>query len=429
MTGRAEGRAPAPGACLRSGARAILAAAALLTVAPLGADALRDAAEALQDGDFSAALPYLEEAVKDDPENVNARFNLAYALQSTGDSGGAIRHYRVIAEQQPDLLPARQNLAALLAQAGRFAAAAGEYEVLARMIPDDPAILRQLAAAHREAGDHGSASEAFRRLVAVEPESIDAVLGLAQSLDEAGRLHDAVPQYLRAAAIEPRYLEALPAAARRLEERGYREDAIELYRRYARARPRDAAAHEEIGILLLEEDRVRAALPALQRAVGLEPTFQRHAALAEAYRRSGNEGASHEQLGLAARAAPSNGSARLRYANSLLRQRQFDSAAREYVAAVDADSGITDAWNGLAFAMFQLGSFQASVRAIQESEQRGPIGPPTAYLKALSLDKLQQYEPARAAYEAFLAMRPAMPDEAWKAEQRLRTIEKVLSKR
>ena len=53
----------------------------------------------------------------------------------------------------------------------------------------------------------------------------------------------------------------------------------------------------------------------------------------------------------------------------------------------------------------------------------------SVYLKALGLDKLQQYEQAQTAYGTFLAMKPDMQDEVWKAEQRLKTIEKVLAKR
>ncbi len=421
MTSRAAGRVARVGA--------ILACTLLWGTGTLGADALREAAEALQNEDFAAAILHLEEALADDPGNVNARFNLAYALQAEGNTDGAIEHYRAIAEQQPDLLPARQNLATLLMKTGQFGAAAREYEALAGLLPEDPAILRLLAAARQQAGQHESAAEAFRLLLAAEPESLEAVLGLARALDAAGQLHEAVPQYLRAAAIDPGLLETLPEAARRLEAQGFQQDALELYRRYARARPEDAAAQEEVGILLLENGKLKAAVAALQGAVSLEPTFQRHAALAEAYRRAGDTEAAHEQLGLAARAAPGNSSARVRFASSLLQRQQFEDAAREFLAAAEADTGAADAWRGLAFAMFQIENFPASVRAIEQAERIGPLDPPTVYLRALALDKLQQYELAQASYQAFVAMQPAMPDEVWKAEQRLRTIEKVLRKR
>ena len=401
----------------------------LWAACPLDAEALREAAEALDRGDFAGAIPHLEAALEDEPDNVNARFNLAYALQSTTDEAGAIHHYRVIAERQPDLVPARQNLATLLMRAGEFADAAREFQAVARARPDDQSVLLLLAAAHREAGNHDAAAAAFRVVLERDGSSLDAVVGLAQALDASGRLHEAIPHYLRAAAIDPQLEELLPAIAARLEKAGARQDAIELYRRYARARPGDAAAQEEVGILLLEDGNPRSAAQALERSLAAEPTPRRHAALAEAYRQTGDTEAAFEQLRLAARSAPGNAELRVRYASALLQRGQYDGAAREYLAACEADPTHQAAWTGLGFAMFQAENFAASLRAIVEAERLGALRPATVYLKALGLDKLGQYEPARAAYRQFLAMRPELADEAWKAEQRLKAIEKVLAKR
>ena len=401
----------------------------LCATGTLAADALRQAAEALDRNDYAAAIPHLESALETEPDNVNARFNLAYALQFTGDNENAIRHYRLVAVQQPDLLPARQNLAALLMRSGRFADAAEEYEAIAEARPGDVQALQLLATAYLEADAPGAAAGAFKRILEIETDSLEALVGLAQALDAAGQLLDAVPHYLRAASIDPKLDELLPGIATRLEEAGFRQDSIELYRRYARARPDDAVVQEEIGIRLLEDGNIRSATPALARSVAIEPSAQRHAALAEAYRRSGDSDAAHGQLRLAAEAAPGDPGIRVRYANSLLQRQEFERAAREYLAACEADPGHRDAWSGLAFAMFQLGNFPASLRAIQESEKLGPPQAATVYLEALGWDKLQQYEQAQASYRSFLAMKPEMHDEVWKAEQRLKTIEKVLANR
>ncbi len=429
MTPRAAAQRTGRRTLSRAGTGVILAAALVWTADPSRADSLREAAEALEREDFASAIPYLEKALDEEPGNTNVRFNLAYALQSTGDADGAIRHYRAVAEQQPDLLPARMNLAGLLSQVGQFEAAAREYAVLADRVPEDPRLLELLASSHREARDYHLAAEAFDRLLTLEPESLEAILGLAHSLEAGGQLRDSVPYYLRAAAIDPQLTETLLVLAHRLEEAGHRQNAIEVYQEYARARPGNAAVQEEVGILLLEEDNVLAALDALERAVAAEPTFQRHAALAEAYRRSGDVGSAHEHLRMAASAAPDNAGARVRYATSLLQRQEFEAAAAEYRAAAEADGSAVDAWSGLAFALFQLGNFPATLHAIERSERLGPASPATIYLKALALDRIQDYELARAAYRAFLATRPEMPDEVWKAEQRLKAIETVLRKR
>ena len=395
----------------------------------LGADALREAAQALESNDFAGAIPHLEAALEDDPANVNARFNLAYARQATGDAASAIQHYQVIAGQQPDLMPARQNLATLLMQAGRFADAAQHYEAIAQAQPENRQALQLAASAHSQTGQAEQARAAFQRLLDIDGTSLEATLGLASSLAELGRLHEAVPHYLRAVRMDPSAEDALLEIAKRLEESGFKQDALELYRRYARDRPDNAAVQEEIGVLLLESGNLRAATQALERAVQLEPRSRRHAALGEAYRQAGKVEAAREQLSLAAKSAPGDAKARLRYANALLQQQQYELASREYVASLEVDPGASDAWNGLAFAMYRLGNFPAALRALKEAEKLGPPLAASVYLRALCQDSLQLYEEARDSYRAFLALKTDMQEETWKATQRLKTIAKVLEKR
>ncbi len=395
----------------------------------LGADSLRQASEALEKDDFEAAIPHLEAAVEEDPGNTNARFNLAYAYQATGEDADAIQQYRRIAEEQPDLVAARQNLATLLMRAGNHAEAVGEFEAVAAARPDDFAVRLMLAAALRESGAPEASTTAYRQALDLDESSLDALLGLAGALEELGRLSDAVAFYLRAAAIDPDLEDALPEIAGRLEQSGARQDAVALYRRFARSRPDNADVQEHVGILLLEDGNLRAAAASLERAVAIAPNAARHAALAEAYRGGGDSDAARKHLQLAAEAAPGDAGIRIRYANALLQQRDFEQAAEQYWAACQADAQARDAWNGLAFAMFQLENYPVALRALQQAEPLGEPLPASVYLKALAQDKLQLYELAQASYRAFLAMSSGMREEEWKAQQRLKTIARVLAKR
>lgn len=392
-------------------------------------DDLREAAAALEANDYAAAIPHLQAALEDEPGNVNARFNLAFACQSTGDEAAAIQHYRLIAGEQSELIPARQNLATLLMRAGEYGEAAREYAAVAAARPDDLQVQLLLADAHLRAGSAAASVAAYERALETNASSMDALLGIAGALVEAGRLIEAVPYYLRAATIDPKVEDLLLGVADRLEQAGSGSDALELYRRYARNRPDDAAVQEDLGVRLLEAGSVRAAKAALERAVAAEPSAGRHAALAEAHRRDGDSPAAREQLRLAAEAEPRNGVFRVRYATALLHEKDYERAAREYLTAGEADPRNRDAWNGLALAAFQLDNFPVALRALEASEEAGPLPAASVYLRALAMDRLQMYEEARASYRAFLELTPEMPDEVWKAEQRLLTIDKVLAKR
>lgn len=410
--------------------RRIAGVALLFTALGTAADDdLRQAAAALEANDFATAIPHLEAALEDEPGNVNARFNLAFACQSTGDEAAAIRHYRWIAGQQPELIPARQNLATLLMRAGEYGEAAREYAAVAADRPDDLQVQLLLADAHLRAGSAEASVAAYERALDASGSSMDALLGIAGALVEAGRLIEAVPYYLRAAKTDPEVENLLLGIADRLERAGSGSDALELYRRYARNRPDDAAVQEDLGVRLLEAGNVHAAKAALERSVATEPSASRHAALAEAYRRDGDSSAAREQLRLAALAQPGNAAFRVRYATALLHEKDYERAAQEYLVAGEADPLNRDAWNGLALAAFQLDNFPIALRALEASERTGPLPAASVYLRALAMDRLQMYEEARAAYRAFLDLTPEMPDEVWKAQQRLLTIDKVLAKR
>ena len=392
-------------------------------------DDLRQAAEALEASDYAAAIPHLEAALVDEPGNVNARFNLAFACQSTGDEAAAIQHYRLIAEQRPELIPARQNLATLLMRAGEYGDAAQEYAAVAEDRPDDLTVRLLLADAHLRAGSAEASIAAYEQVLESNGSSKDALLGIAGALVEIGRLIEAVPYYLRAAAIDPSVENVLLSVADRLEQAGSNSDALELYRRHARNRPDDAAVQEDVGVRLLEAGNVQAAKAALERSVATEPSAGRHAMLAEAYRQDGDDSAAREQLRLAAQAKPRDAVYRVRYATALLQEKDYARAAQEYLAVAEVDPRNRDAWNGLALAAFQLEHFPVALRALEESEKAGPLPPASVYLRALAMDRLQMYEEAGGAYQAFIGLKPQMPDEVWKAQQRLRTIEKVLAKR
>ncbi len=391
---------------------------------------MRRAAELLAENDFAAAIPHLEAALEEDPGNTNARFNLAYAYQSAGDDEGAIRHYRLVTAEEPELAAARQNLAALLMRTGQLAEAATEYEALHRALPDDSRILLLLAASSRGSGSSERAVQAYQQALALDGETLAALTGLAETLAELGRTPEAASYYLKAAEIDSAAEQALLGVAAKLEEEGETDQALAVYRRYARSHPQDAAVQERIGLLLLEGGgTAEEAARFLERSVSLEPQPVRHAALAEAYRRQSRDEAAREQLRLAAEADPADADFRFRHASALIRAGDHEAAAREYLGALETDPSHAGAWSGLAFAMFKTDNFPACLKALHHAEALGDLRPASAYLKALALDKLQLYEEALAAYQAFLALPSNLEDEKWKAQQRLKTIERVLRKR
>ncbi len=407
----------------------LLIACALPALGDGADDALREAAAALEENDFVAAIPHLEAALAADEDNSNARFNLAYAYLQTGNESGAIGQYRALVEAQPAAAQARRNLAMLLMRNARPGEAVEHWAALAAASPGDFSLRLAWADALDKAGDPAGAVEPYKQAVALDGDSVDALLGLGYALARQGRFSEAVPYYLRAAEIDPSTESMTLQLANEMEQRGQQTDALEIYRRYARNHPGEAAVQERIGMILLERGRFRQAIEALEKAAAADSSAANRAALAEAYARAGDAERGVQHLREAVSADPESAALRVRYANGLLAMRRFEQAAKQYLAAVERKPDTIDAWNGLAFTMFQLENYPAALKALEQSEKLGSHKPASAYLKALAQDKLQLYAEAKTSYEKFLAMAPDMEDETWKAGERIKVIDKVLAKR
>lgn len=128
----------------------------------------------VQAGRTNDALVQLNEAVRLAPRSVEARFNLARALQLQGNITGAVRQFR---------------------EASRLA-------------PRDDSILVGLANALQDQDRTGEAATELRRAIALNPNAAEAHNNLGVALGMLGRLDEAVEHFRRALQIRPDYPDA-----------------------------------------------------------------------------------------------------------------------------------------------------------------------------------------------------------------------------
>ena len=91
----------------------------------------------------------LERALRLDPDDVDANFNLAVAYESGGWKEQAAASYRRVLAVAPAHVGAHNNLAVLLAESGRMREAIPHFEAVLRARPDDPDARRNLERARR----------------------------------------------------------------------------------------------------------------------------------------------------------------------------------------------------------------------------------------------------------------------------------------
>ena len=407
--------------------RVCLAVAMMLAVAP--ANELKDAVEALEREDYAQAAELLEKVVAEDPENVEVRFNLAYAYSELKQNAKAIEHYQKVAGIKPGLVSARMNLGILLIGEERTAEAAAHFQVVAEARPEDFAPQLYYAHALLNSGDPKGAIEPYEQAVRLNPRSAEAFLGLGQSLARAGRGEAAAPHYQKAAELDPQLSAMRLELAELLEKSKHIELALSIYQSYLQSHPDAIAVRERIGMLLMERQSYAEAAEIFETAVKGRPSAANLAALAQAYSLNDQPEKALHLWRQAASASPSNAELRLRYANGLLHAQQFEDAARNYLVALEQDATLPEAWGGLAFSLYKVENFAGALKALEQSSQIAPPKPAQVYLRAIIEDKLQMYKEAQASYQNFLAMNAGMSDEEWKSKERLKVIEKVLRKR
>ena len=264
----------------------------------------------LHAGDLVGATEELREALRVQPDLVEARMSLGVALYQLGDLDGASEAYHAALRTQPDLVQAHVNLATIHIVKREWASARNELQAALQLQPDLVRAHYDLGVVRYGLGDRRGAVEAYREALQLKPDYADAhynlglllklanqeaeaaqefyaaaLAGMAKaqyflgSAHAAGRgverdLTVAVQWWFRAAEQhEPQAMEALsqlrqsiftknkrPAGERDAIIQAFAEFRNELWKEYPEF---DRQASDCVGAALIQQDRLREALPVL----------------------------------------------------------------------------------------------------------------------------------------------------------------------
>jgi tetratricopeptide (TPR) repeat protein len=187
----------------------------------------------VQDGGLAEHL----EAIRLDPKNAKAHYNLGNALRVKGDPPGAIAAYREAIRLDPKFVQARTNLGNALQSINDW----------------DGAI-----AAHREA-------------IRLDPKFAVAHNGLGNALRGKNELGGAIAAYREAILLDPTYFPAHYNLGNALKVKGDLPGAIAAYREAIRLNPKYAQAHNNLGTALQSTGDLDAAIAYFREAINLDP--------------------------------------------------------------------------------------------------------------------------------------------------------------
>jgi tetratricopeptide (TPR) repeat protein len=403
-----------------------VAMAACLLWFAAATDYQADGLRALEAKQYGPAAQLFRQAVEADPKDYAAHFHLALAESLLGQDAEAIPEYQKTLELKPGLYQAELNLGILLLRVKRPGEATPHLKAAVEAKPKEYRAQWHLAEALLATGDFAQAEQHYQAAAGLDAKSAAAQLGLGRTQARQNRLSEAAQHFRQAAQLDTSFNDALLELAGLYEQNHQPGEAIALYQKF----PESVAAQERLGELLIESKQFAEAIPYLEKAVARDPTAANRLALSTAYQMNKEPHKSMEQLEKAVAAAPSSYDLRMAYGRALRDQRQFMPAASQFSAAAQQKPEAKEVWNELAGVLTLAEQYPQALAALDRVHALGQEIPGDYYLRAIILDKLHQFKPALEAYRTFLGSSEGKhPDEEFKARQRARIIERMLSKR
>ena len=160
--------------------------------APASSAKVQQGMDAIQAGDFAKAKELLLQAQGEAPNDPQAAFYLAVALEQLGDVPGAIEQYKKALSLDPKLPEASQNLSAILIDQNDAKSALPIITAGLQHTPNHPGLLMNHALALEATGDKAGAVDAYGKAAAASPDNIELAYAHAELLAGAGKKDEAV---------------------------------------------------------------------------------------------------------------------------------------------------------------------------------------------------------------------------------------------
>lgn len=225
--------------------------------------------------DSAEALEHLRAAVRLDPQNVAAQYNLTmHRMRSEADLE-AIAAVRRLLEQTPRDKYARTSLAQLLLKHGQVADAAEQVRICLRDDPVDANLHGMWSTLMMRNGNTDEALKAVDQAIRLRPGNAAFHSHRGQILAAMLRLQDAVAALEEAVRLDPQDHFTRLALARCLMAQGAIEPAIQQARRVLEGNPDSTEAAGMLGQLHAQRREFPLAMQYLNRVVAATPADPR----------------------------------------------------------------------------------------------------------------------------------------------------------
>jgi protein O-mannosyl-transferase len=206
-------------------------------------------------------------------DNALAECNLSAALFEQGRKDEAMIHAKEALRIDPNYIEAMNNLEILLLEEGKLAEAQNQIHAVLLRQPDNAQAHFQLGMVFIKQGRTNEAIECFRTAEHIDPSLDKPHANLGIILFSEGKADEAAEEFLTALACAPNNAHAQIGLGRILESRGKLPEAAAHYAAAVRAKPDFADAHDNLGVALAALGKFPEATEQFQDALKLQPEF------------------------------------------------------------------------------------------------------------------------------------------------------------
>ncbi len=217
--------------------------------------------------------------------NAILHFNLANALNDTGDPSQALTHFAKAVELKPDWADPPFNLGNTLRKLGRLDEALLAYDEALRRNPRFVGAIVNRAIVLSEQGKLDLALATFQHAIDTDPQNPDAHRGLAQTLASLSRLDEAVDHFRIALDIQPDDFVSYLLLGNVLARQDHLDQAIACFSRSMQLNPNEPRTYMSMASALTEKQQPDLARNQLQIAADLATRLNRTDLLEEIRRR------------------------------------------------------------------------------------------------------------------------------------------------
>jgi tetratricopeptide (TPR) repeat protein len=204
-------------------------------------------------------------------DNSVAHFGFGVVLNQKGRGDEAIAQYQEALRIDPEYVDAHINLGGALLRAGRQDEAISHFQNALQIKPDNAEAHNNFGIALREKGRVGEAITQYQIALQINPGYAEAQFNLGNALGQDGRLDDAISHYQEALRIKPGYMDAQFNLGNALLQKGIADEAVAHLQTALKINPNNAGIHVNLGLCFYRLGRMEEAISQYQTALQLEP--------------------------------------------------------------------------------------------------------------------------------------------------------------